>query len=71
MPLLFFVLSLISLNFKADRSAWVGLVLLFFVYLTFKFLSLRYTARVTGIISESLAKAKVIRDGSLVSVDIS
>lgn len=71
MPLLFVVLSLITLRFNGDMSAWLSLGLLFLVYTLFKYFSLRYTTKVTKAISDKQARAKVIRDGKLSEVDIS
>ena len=71
MPILFVVLSLITLKFNGDTGAWLSLGLLFLVYTSFKFFSLRYTAKITKAISDKQTRAKVIRDGRLSEVDIS
>lgn len=71
MPLLFIFLSLLSFSFKGNAGSWLSLALFAIVYTAFKFLSVRYSAKVSKMLNVASTKVTVVRDGMEQVIDYS
>ncbi len=70
-PLIFVVLSVLSMYYKKDMGGVFSLLLFFGFYLTFKIVVNRYNAKVTDLINSKQSRSRVIRDGKICEVDSS
>ena len=71
MPWVLVFLTILSLSFNTFGVSWLALLIFTFAYASFKYASVRYSAKVSKLLNEVSTKAKVIRDGFEQVIDYS